>query len=237
MINALKMLDAQGTTMGVLSDSAAGAVTQATESPTLDIAEPVTLLHAKEHLRVTAPDEDAYISGLITAARAMAEGRLNRTIVQRPRVARFVAWGAPQNWRFVPGYYAGSVVRGEMRLLKPPVISVDSVEYLDANGAEATLDTDRYYLVPANEDELPRVELVVDSTPLPVLAPGRRDLVRVYYTAGYPVGEVPAPIVQWILLALGTMYANRESVVNGVTSVPLADDFMKWLLQPYMVYE
>jgi hypothetical protein len=70
-----------------------------------------------------------------------------------------------------------------------------------------------------------------------VLGYGRRDAVRVYYTAGYPVGEVPLPIVQWMLLAIGTMYANRENEVVGATVAPLPDNFSRWLLQPYMVYE
>ena len=187
-------------------------------APTLEVVEPVTLAEAKEHLRVHIPDDDAYISTLIVAARAMAEGRLNRTIVQRRRAMRFSGWGV------------------HMRLLKPPVLSIDRIGYYDETGGEVLLDDGRFYLA-GEYDE--------DGTPYAAFRPGepypaldsRAEPITVYYTAGYVPGEVPASIVQWIKLAIGTMYNNRESVVNGVTSAALGDDFSRWLLQPYMVYE
>ena len=179
--------------------------------------EPITLQQAKEHLRVVVADDDAYISGLIVAARVAAEGRLNRTIVQRQRVARFAAW------------------TDDMVLLKPPILSVDSVMYVDETGGEMPLDLGLYYLQPADEDTLPRLELRAGE-PYPLLD-RRRQPIAVHYTAGYAVGEVPPPIIQWMLLAIGTLYGNRESIINGSISQELAGDFVKYLLQPHMVYE
>lgn len=204
------LADEQPAKLAALLDPAA-------EAPDLQVVEPITLEQAKAHLRVVVADDDAYILGLVSTARQMAEGRLNRTLVQRRRVAVFPCW-----------------ISG-MSLLKPPVISVDSIGYVDETGGEMMLDPTRFYLPPANEDEVPQVELQPGE--YPVLARGRRDAVRVYYTAGYPVGEVPAPIAQWILLAIGTMYENRATLVNGTISVPLAGDFARWLLQPLQVYE
>lgn len=193
------------------------AVQFVAEPPPLDIAEPVALAEAKEHLRVYGEDDDGYISSLIVAARAMAEGKLNRTIVQRRRVARFSDWGV------------------RMRLPKPPVISVDNVGYYDETGGEMMLDGARYYLVYEDEDGVPQVNFRAGE-PYPILD-RRAQAVTVYYTAGYPPGEVPPTVVQWIKLAIGTMYANRETVVNGVASNALGDDFCRWLLQPHTVYE
>lgn len=235
------------TTVTVAEDSAAPldaadtllapeALVVPAEAPTLQVVEPVTLERAKEHLRVVVADDDAYISALITAARQMAEGRLNRTLVQRRRVAYFASWGNQyaRGW----GGRWHHLMDTPMTLLKPPVVSVDNVGYVDETGGELMLDPARYYLVPANDDDLPRVELQRDGDPLPVLSVNRRDAVRVYYTAGYAPGEVPAAIIQWMLLAIGTMYASRESVVVGAAVVQmLPADFMQLLLQPYMVYE
>jgi uncharacterized phiE125 gp8 family phage protein len=219
--------DAMATTLTV---EAINEPVAALAAPTLDVAEPITLARAKDHLRVYTPDEDDYISSLIVTAREMAEGRLNRTIVQRRRVAYFRDWGVQP----VPGFlYARNGY--PLHLLKPPVISVDNVGYIDSSGAEVMLDALAFYMPPVTEDEMPRVEL--QSTLVPVLTSNRRDAVRVYYTAGYPVGEVPKPIIQWMLLAIGTMYANRESEVVGATVAALPDGFMKWLLLPYEVYE
>jgi uncharacterized phiE125 gp8 family phage protein len=208
--------------------AALSAPVVALAAPTLDVSEPITLARAKDHLRVVGTDEDDYISSLISTARQMAEGRLNRTIVQRRRVATFRGWGImPLSGYGRTGY--------PLHLLKPPVLSVDNIGYIDSTGAEVMLDASAFYLPPVAEDEMPRVEL--QSTLVPVLTTTRRDAVRVYYTAGYPVGEVPLPIVQWMLLAIGTMYANRENEVLGATVAPLPDNFSQWLLQPYKVYE
>lgn len=215
MIDALKMTGAPPApepmargfgSFAALSESVDFAVQPAAVAA----VEPLTLEQAKTHLRVYLNDEDDYIAGLIIAARMMAEGRLNRTITQRQLVATFRAW------------HVG------MRLPKPPVVSVDAVEYLDTDGALQPFDS---------FDVL--AEGMIGPTygaTLPAIR-HRPDAIRVTYTAGYAEGEVPAPIVQWMLLAIGTMYQNRESIINGVSSQPLAGDFFAMLLQPYMVYE
>lgn len=193
------------------------AAVDATPAVALD-GEPLTLEQAKAHLRVVVSDDDAYIAGLVVAARQMAEGRLNRTLVQRQRVARFSDWDE------------------RMALLKPPVLSVDAIEYADNTGTAGTLDAARYYVPPMDEDEVPRVELLAGES-FPLLDTRRMHPVTVRYTAGYPVGQVPAPIIQWMLLCIGTMYENRATLISGTINTPLADDFARWLLQPYWVIE
>lgn len=180
---------------------------QATES--LAGEEPITLERAKLHLRVVNPDEDDYILSMIIAARHMAEGRLNRTLVQRQLNTTFVS------------------MHERMRLLKPPIVSVDSVQYVDADGAVQEF----------SDFELIGEEVAVSHGVTPPASRYRLDAIRVAYTAGYAAGEIPQPIVQWMLLSIGTMYDHRATIVNGSISQPLADDFVRWLLQPYMVYE
>lgn len=172
------------------------------------VVEPISLERAKEHLRVVFEDEDAYIASLITAARQMAEGRLNRTLARRQLVATFGSWN--------------SIV-----LLKPPIVSIDAIEYLDYYGETQPLEGYRFLGG--------RFSFVPGITAPQVL--GQPEAITVRYTAGYAEGEIPAPIIQWMLLSIGTMYENRESIINGVSSAPLADDFAKWLLQPHRVYE
>lgn len=204
--------EATGDLLAKVSLIAAAAAT------TLDgpaASEPVTLDEAKAHLRVIGTDEDDYITGLITAAREMAEGRLNRTIARRTRTDVFASW------------------REDLVLAKPPVVSVDGVTYVDDTGTVQVLGDDMYhaavYLEPA----------VVE------LAPGfqgpalhfRRHPIAVTYTAGYADGDVPRAICQWILLAIGALYQNRESMVTGVSVTELPEGFMALLIQPYRVYE
>lgn len=175
--------------------------------------EPITLEQAKDHLRVVVDDENNYIQGLITAARVMAEGRLNRTLVQRQRVAVF------------------SSLYGPLQLSKPPLVSVDDVSYIDVNGTERSLaDFDVY------EHYTPAAIALPAGITSPQLR-ARPDAVRVTYTAGYADGHVPAPILQWMLLVIGTLYENRETMAAGVQIYSMPEDFMQWMLQPYMVYE
>lgn len=180
------------------------------------VVEPVTLQQAKDHLRVVFDDEDDYISSLIVAARQMAEGRTNRTITQRIREQAFSHWCA-------------------MKLLKPPFVSVESVSYFDADGVEQVLSPDNYAV--STRREPASVSLAGDArSSAPSLA-SQEEAVIVRYTAGYPVGEVPAPIVQWMLLQIGSMYEHRESVIAGVSVTPLPEMYERLFLQPYMVYE
>lgn len=217
MINAADLLPAEEKPVMARSLFAAEAVTvidgEATTGDNGSVdEEPITLEQAKKHLRVVFSDEDDYISMLITVARQMAEGRLNRSLVRRQVEATFSS-------------YMG------IRLLKPPIVSVDSVSYF--NESEVETDLSGYKIQKDASGVSVRFGTgfyIGDIAPRP-------DAITVRYTVGYESGEVPAPIIQWMLLSIGTMYENRETIINGVSSAPLADDFAKWLLQPYMVYE
>lgn len=182
------------------------------------VPEPITLEVAKAHLRVFGADEDDYISlVLIPAAREMAEGRLNRTIRQRTRSVTFADW------------------RGNFVLPKPPFISIDTITYADEDGQVQTLDNTMYYVAAQDDDAPGLVELVPDAT-LPRLYRRQRP-ITVSYLAGYPEGQVPQAIISWMLLAIGALYQNRESVVAGVSVAELPADFMNLLIQQYRVYE
>jgi uncharacterized phiE125 gp8 family phage protein len=178
----------------------------------IEAPEPISLEQAKEHLRVVYDDEDSYISGLIVAAREMAEGKLNRTIKQRVREAAFCNWS-------------------NIVLRKPPFVSVESLSYIDSTGEEQYLED---YAVRARSEPA-RIALPYGFS-APSLQPNEEAIV-VRYVAGYPEGEVPQPIFQWMLLVIGTMYENRETMSAGVNVTSIPEDFFKWLLQPYMVYE
>jgi uncharacterized phiE125 gp8 family phage protein len=178
-------------------------------------SEPISLEQAKAHLRQPFDDDNDYISALIVAARQMAEGRLNRTLKQRTLRAGF------------------DLMSSSYTLRKPPIISVDSVKLMDVYGNETAVDATDY-----------RVSTYFEPGML-VGAPGSTwsnsvrsgSVLIVEYTAGYDAAQVPQPIIQWMLLAIGTMYENRETMSAGVQIYDMPADFMSWLLQPYMVYE
>jgi uncharacterized phiE125 gp8 family phage protein len=181
------------------------------------LVEPISLEDAKRHLRLEGvlDDEDSQIQMMITAARRMAEGKLNRTIVQRELAVSFDGWGC------------------KMRLPKPPFLELLGVDYLDSEGMSQSMPVDSYYLLEGRE---PVEVAFVGGAPLPALA-SRRQPITVRYIAGYPEGQVPEDLRSWMLMQIGSLYAHRESVIAGVSVAPLPEIYERMFLQPYMVYE
>jgi len=182
---------------------------------TAPTAEPITLAEAKANLRVVFDDEDADITRMIRAARQMAEERLNRALM--PQVLAFGADG----------------FCGALRVPRPPLRQLDSVKYIDSDGTEQTLAGAAYLVDGFSE---PPMISAAYNTPWPTTR-AQPGAVVVQYQAGYAdAASVPEPIRQWMLLAIGAFYEHRSMVNEGQTYA-LPDEFYKWLLQPYVVYQ
>jgi uncharacterized phiE125 gp8 family phage protein len=165
--------------------------------------EPVTLEEAKSHLRVDFTDDDAYIQGLISAARGYAEGVQKRSL-------------APQTLELTIDSFPSKI-----SLQRGPVRSVGSVKYTTRDGNSNTIASTDYMLSAAG-DVIPLV-----NWPSDLLLPA--DGVQVQYAAGYT--EIPATTKQAILLMIGHWYENREAVVIGQapSELPLAVNSLLWL--------
>lgn len=204
----------------------------------------VSLELAKQHLRVTTPDEDDLINLYITAAQSAIDGPggwLNRAIGVQELEYRFDgfiepiwSWGWSGSslfWGSTPDYAtaSGGWPCGRIDLPYPPMISVDSVVYQDLNGVDQTLPSAAYL---ATDDGL-------DASFGTSFPTGRwqANAVRVRYSAGYVT--VPPAIVAALLLMVGDLYGNRESVETGVRAaavqVPMSTT-VEALLGPYRVF-
>lgn len=165
--------------------------------------EPIDLATARQHLNLASRDDDVYINSvLIPAVRQRAEAATDR---------RIISTGLQLTLPRFP--------RGVLLLPGGRVTEVESVKYVDTAGDEQTLVVDddyRAYL----DREPAEIDAVVSW---PAVQSGRRDAVRVRYTAGYgpTAASVPADLIGGMLLALGHLYANREEVVTGVTTSEL----------------
>lgn len=179
-------------------------------------AEPITLAQVKMNLRIVLDDEDDDIERMIVTARQMAEGRLNRALM--PQVLEFAA----------------DQFCAQIKVPRPPLRALTSVKYIDSDGVEQTLDPAGYLL----DDYVdPPTIAAAYGSPWPATR-ARGAAVKVRYDAGYAdAASIPAPIIQWMHLAIGSMYENREAFINGSISQQLAGDFFQQLIQPYMVYE
>lgn len=199
-------------------------------------AEPLTLDQVKGNLRQVFSDEDDDISRMIVAARQMAEERLNRALM--PQVLAFAADQFPvfagvwDPFR-LPFSNTQIPMTPGLRLPRPPLRALDSITYIDATGVQQTLDPSTY--------------LVNDFVDPPAVSPAfgtywpttraQPGAIVIQYQAGYAdAASVPEPIKQWMLLAIGAWYENRTAVGIEQTFA-LPDEFAKWLILPYVVYQ
>jgi uncharacterized phiE125 gp8 family phage protein len=180
-------------------------------APAAGAVQPVTLSEARSQTRADCNDEDAFLGLLISVATQAATDRLQRALV-------------PTRYRLTLDSFPSAI-----ELLKPPIISVESVKYIGIDGEQQTLDpqdtfldsvSEPGYLVPATGRAWPTTQ-------------DRINTVEVEYTAGYPDSAIPEPIKQWILLAIGDMYDNRG---RSAEKPVVPQDFAEGLLDTYKIW-
>lgn len=180
--------------------------------------EPLSRTVAKDHLRIDSDitAHDARVDALIVVARQWCEAFTGRALVQQTLELSLDHWS------------------GVVELPRAPIITLDSIKYTDANGTEQTWVSTNYqadlYSEPA------RIGLAYAGT-LPSSLRGDMNQWRVRFTAGYPVGSpndaagyaenIPAPLKQAMLLAIGHWFENREAVASGgMARVPLGAEYL-----------
>lgn len=155
---------------------------------------PISVADVKAHLRISHTAEDGVLAALVAAAVALVDGPtgyLRRALVS-------------QTWRAI---FDGSPRSDIVKLPIPPLVSVDTVEYYDANNALQTLATSNYDVV------LPHGAAGYVELSATGLWPGtanRPDALQIEFTAGYGDADaVPGAIKQALLLIVGSLYARR----------------------------
>ena len=173
--------------------------------------QPVTLEEAKAQCRVDCADEDALIGAYISVATQAAADRLQRALV-------------PTRYRVTLDSFPDAI-----ELLMPPVISIESVRFIDPAGVQKALDPADYLLDKVSEPGYV-VPAVGKAWPATL---DRINTVEVEYTAGYPASEIPAPVKHWILLAVGDLYEQRTRS-SDKPAVP--QHFAEALLDTYRIW-
>ena len=173
----------------------------------------VSLEEVQLHLRADSPQEGPLVQALVAAATAQAEAYCRR---------RFLTQRWRATWNDFPA--------GALLVPHPPLRSVDTLTYRDGGGSLQTLDPAAYLVRPA---EAPGEVVPAYGTRWPTT---RRepDAVAVEFTCGYgDPADVPEAIRRAVLLLVGTLYANRETVAPvAMQAIPHTAE---WLLGPYRV--
>lgn len=166
-----------------------------------DVQLPVTLQDAKAHMRITANDDDIYISYLIKAARQWVEEYTGRKLITQT-VTRYLDDWPDENYIDLP--YGG-------------LQSVTSIKYTDSDGDQSTWSSGDYIVETGSNEARSRgrVVLAYDETyPTDVLYPSNP--IEIIYVCGYGAtkGHVPATIRQAIMILVSEWYENREPYHN-----------------------
>jgi uncharacterized phiE125 gp8 family phage protein len=164
---------------------------------TAPTTEPVTLVEARQHLRIDDNVQDDVLSRLISAARRRAEVHTRRALIT-------------QTWDLVLDFFPVC----EIQIPRPPLQSVTTVKYIDTSGVQQTLDpllytvdtrTEPGRVTPAYGESWPSVR-------------DQYNAVEVRFVAGFGAATaVPEDIKAAILLMVGHLYEHREEVSDAQT--------------------
>lgn len=191
----------------------------------------VSVSTAKSHLRVDHTDDDTLIGILVDAAGERAETHTKKQLCTATRIVRMRGFCDPLYRK--PG-------TREIYLPFPPLSSITSITYLDANGDSQTWDAANYQ---ADTKSIPGKIMPAEGVDYPTTASETYNTVTITYVCGMASTTdastlVPATIRRAMMLDVGTMYEYREDIVAGVsiTAMPI-DHAVVNLLNRERVYK
>jgi uncharacterized phiE125 gp8 family phage protein len=151
---------------------------------------PVTVEEFKTYARIDIDDDDDLCTALLTAATDITQAETQRSLITRTLTAHYKYW---------------SVL---LELPYPPVASVTSVGYLDADDTLTTIDASNYYTILSGPPNLIQFK---DTYSFPTLS-DRVVPIRVVFVTGTAAGSVPPQAKQAIKYLAKHFYDLREAV-------------------------
>lgn len=182
---------------------------------TAPTVEPLTVDEVQAWCRVTESAEAETLEALISEARRHVETLLGRALAAQTLAARFDRFPC---W--------------VITLERPPVTSVTSLQYVDADGATQTLDPSMY-LVDLHSEPARITPAYGEVWPC---ARCQMNAVTVTYVAGYAsAAAVPGPIRRAIAMLAAHWYENREAVLVGASAAEMPMQ-VRDMLMPWKVW-
>ena len=155
------------------------------------LVEPISLIEARLHLRVSTTADDALITQLIRAARIYCENYQGRPYIARTYQMTF------------DDYFPG-LIEPPM----PPLCYVNSITYLDSDGASQTVTATLYTVDTVSEPG--RIYEAYDET-WPSSVRAVPNTIAVNYVAGY-AAEFTVVVETNVFTVLGRTYTNGDKV-------------------------
>lgn len=180
--------------------------------------EPITLAQAKAHCRIDGTADDDLLAIYIKAARYACEGQIHSALIT-------------QDWAQKLDEFPDI---SDIKLLKPPVQSILSVTYVDADSVTQTLDSSLYVLDSAVS---PGWLFPADGTVWPWADDVNNSIVVTMRCGFGDAGtDVPSDIISWMLLFIAQLYNQREAVDSSGKSSAVPNRFFDGLLGPWRQY-
>ncbi len=193
--------------------------------------EPATVEMVKQHCRIDNNADDDLLAGYLTTARIMAEGYLSRALLTQT-----LLWTVRPSSMLRP---EEARLHGTLELPRAPVQSIASVTTLDIWGNATTISPAALPLTPPAAILGYVADLALEPATLfigraTVLSGGtalhatQLRQVQVAMVAGYgAAADVPAPIVQAIMMTTAFLYEHRGDAGGAIP------DAAMWLLDRY----
>lgn len=180
------------------------------------VTAPITLTEFKAHSRIDTSADDTWATDAILRATDWVQRSwTNRQLVSATYTL------------YLPTFPGG---KGLIRVPRPPLISVQSVKYYDAN---ATLQTFAAASYQVNIRPAPGTIRPVVSAVWPLTEYDRDNAVEIAFTAGWAsAATVPASIKQAVCMLASHWYENREASIVGTISKE-TELGVKMLLAPF----
>jgi uncharacterized phiE125 gp8 family phage protein len=173
----------------------------------------LTLSEVKAHIKVDTSDDDTLITNLLIACTNSAQEYTNRFFIATTIKMIADTWQETET------------------LLKSKVTSIVSIQYYDVDDSLQTLSTSVYGSDLVSQ---PARIFLKPNQSFPQLSE-RKGAIEVKYVVGQAGSdEVDDAIKQAVLLQIGNLYQNRQSVVTGTIATELPMN-AKFLLDQYRV--
>lgn len=179
-------------------------------------SEPVSLSQVKSHVRQMSDVHDDLLNDLIRSARSMTESKLGISCVEQGLIQ-----------------YRDQFNGRTLRMPRPPLVSVEAINYLDANNQAQVLDPSVYDVNPYSFPG--EITLALDqSWPQTYSVP---NAVWIEYTAGYGPSRhsLPDNLRIGVVLTVANLYYNpsmeeaTEGALKTIFHAFLADH-QNWLV-------